>query len=62
MAHVPHLDLLLQGNQLILYDRDIFDPLARRMDLDSVTITFEDGSSLSLVGTVADLSHINWPG
>ena len=62
MAHVPHLDLLLQGNQLIIYDRDIFDPLAGRMDLNSVTITFEDGSSLSLVGTIADLSHFNWPG
>ncbi|OYU70480.1 MAG: hypothetical protein CFE28_11060 [Alphaproteobacteria bacterium PA2] len=62
MSHVEHLDMLLQGNQLVIYDRDILDPLAGRMELDSITITFEDGSSLSLVGTAADLSHFHWPG
>jgi hypothetical protein len=62
MGHVAHVDMILQGKQLVIYNRDILDPLAPRMDLDSVTIAFEDGSTLSLVGTAADLSHFHWPG
>ncbi|MEI6440996.1 MAG: hypothetical protein WCO83_12395 [Alphaproteobacteria bacterium] len=62
VSHVAHVDMILQGNQLVIYDRDILNPLSGRMDLDSVTITFADGSSLSLVGTVTDLSFFHWPG
>jgi len=61
MSHVKNLDMLMQGNQLVIYDRDIMTPFGPQLELDSVTFTFEDGSSLSLVGTALDLSHSHWP-
>lgn len=60
MSHVKNLDMLMQGNQLVIYDRDIMNPFGPKLELDSVTFTFEDGSSLSLVGTALDLSHSHW--
>lgn len=60
MSHVKNLDMLMQGNQLVIYNRDIMNPFGPKLELDSVTFTFEDGSSLSLVGTALDLSHSHW--
>ncbi len=60
VAQVKHVDMILQGNAVVLYDTDIFSPFARDLDLDSVTFTFDDGSSISLVGTVPELRHFHW--
>lgn len=60
VAQVKHLDMFMQDRQLVLVDRDIFSPFAPDLDLDSVTFTFKDGSSVSLVGTVDELRHFHW--
>jgi len=60
VAQVKHLDMFVQDRQLVLVDRDIFSPFAPDLDLDSVTFTFKDGSSVSLVGTVDELRHFHW--
>ena len=60
VAKVKHLDMFMQDRQLVLVDRDIFSPFAPDLDLDSVTFTFKDGSSVSLVGTVDELRHFHW--
>lgn len=60
IAQVKHLDMFMQDRQLVLVDRDIFSPFAPDLDLDSVTFTFKDGSSVSLVGTVDELRHFHW--
>lgn len=60
IANVQHLDMFMQDRQLVLVDRDIFSPFAPDLDLDSVTFTFADGSSVSLVGTVDELRHFHW--
>jgi hypothetical protein len=60
IGRVQHLDMFMQDRQLVLFDRDIFSPFAPDLDLDSVTFTFSDGSSVSLVGTVDELRHFHW--
>lgn len=60
MSRVTNLDVIMQGNQLVIYDRDIMNPFGPPLELDSVTFTFEDGSSLSLVGAAVNLSHSYW--
>jgi hypothetical protein len=57
VSHVDHLEVVAQGKALILFDQDIFSPLMPDLTLASVTYIFEDGSSVSLVGTAQELSY-----
>lgn len=54
MAAVNHWGVVVNGEELVIYDANIFGPHSGA--LDSVTFTFADGSSISLVGTAAELS------
>jgi hypothetical protein len=54
MNIVQHWAVVVSGDDLVVYDADIFGPHASS-DLDSVTFNFSDGSSISLVGTAAEL-------
>jgi hypothetical protein len=60
VAHAGKVAEVATGANLVLYDTHIFQPLPAGTDLGSVTFTFGDGSSISLVGT-ADEIH-NLPG
>ena len=55
IANAPHWEVIVSGRELLLYDTDIFAPHGA-VGLESVTYTFDDGTSLSLVGTTADLA------
>jgi hypothetical protein len=54
MGAVSHWGIVVNGDSLVIYDTDIFAPHSAA--LDSVTFTFSDGSSISLVGTAVELS------
>ena len=50
----PHWEVITSGRDVVVYDADILAPHSASA-LDSVTFTFSDGSSVSLVGTAAEL-------
>jgi hypothetical protein len=56
MAVVSHWSVVASGEDLVVYDTDIFGAHASGA-LESVTFKFSDGSSISLVGTVAELTN-----
>jgi hypothetical protein len=59
-AEVSVLDVAVSGHEIILYDGAIFKPLPPGTVLESMTFNFADGSSISLVGTVAELQQLHW--
>jgi hypothetical protein len=61
-AEVSVLDMIFTGHEIILYDGAIFKPLHPGTQLDSVTFNFADGSSISLVGTAAELHDLHLQG
>jgi hypothetical protein len=61
-AEVGVLDMIFTGHEIILYDGAIFKPLHPGTQLDSVTFNFADGSSISLVGTAAELHDLHLQG
>jgi hypothetical protein len=58
-AEVSVLDMAFSGHEVILYDGAIFKSLPSGTSLDSVTFNFADGSSISLVGTAAEMQHLH---
>lgn len=56
MADAPNWQVIVQGRDLIVYDPGIFGHLAPNTVLDSVTFTFSDGSHVSLVGTLQEIT------
>ncbi len=60
VGEVSVLDVAVSGHEIILYDGAIFKPLPPGTVLESMTFNFSDGSSISLVGTVAELQHLHW--
>jgi hypothetical protein len=60
VAEVSVLDVATSGREIILYDGAIFKSLPPGTALESMTFNFSDGSSISLVGTVAELQHLHW--
>ena len=60
LAQVKYVDILVQNNQIVLYDRNVLNPFAEDLNFDSLTFTFDDGSTLSLVGTALDLRDLHW--
>ncbi len=60
ISNAPHWEVLVSGRDLVVYDADIFGPHGA-VPLDSVTFTFADGSSVSLVGTAAELAYAHGP-
>lgn len=60
VGEVSVLDVAVSGREIILYDGAIFKPLPPGTLLESMTFNFSDGSSISLVGTVAELQHLHW--
>jgi hypothetical protein len=62
MGEAAHWEVVVSGRDLVIYDTQIFGPLPANTPLDSLTFTFSDGTSLSLVGTtqeIANLYHIH---
>jgi hypothetical protein len=59
VGEVSVLDVAMSGHEIILYDGAIFKPLPPGTMLESMTFNFSDGSSISLVGTVAELQHLH---
>ncbi|HEV7159125.1 MAG TPA: hypothetical protein VGN38_12270 [Caulobacteraceae bacterium] len=57
-AEVSTLDVAVTGHQIILYDGAIFNHLPPGTILESMTFNFADGSSISLVGTAAELQNL----
>lgn len=60
IAGVENLEFIVAGKQVVLYDEDIFGGFGSDLNLTSVTFTFDDGSSVSLVGSVEDLGQFSW--
>ncbi len=60
IAEVENLEFIVVGKQVVLYDEDIFGYVSGDMNLTSVTFTFDDGSSVSLVGSAQDLDQFSW--
>ena len=60
VAEVENLEFIVVGKQVVLYDEDIFGYFTGDMNLTSVTFTFDDGSSVSLVGSAQDLGQFSW--
>lgn len=60
VAQADNLEIIMEGDRLVLFDEDIFSPFAGDLNLSSVTFTFDDGSSISLVGTTEDLAGFFW--
>lgn len=60
IAQVEKLKVIVEGANVILFDQEIFDPGATYQNLTSITFTFGDGSTVSLVGTAEDLAHLSW--
>ena len=58
-AEVSVLDVAVTGHQIILYDGAIFNHLPPGTILESMTFNFADGSSISLVGTAAELQNLH---
>ncbi len=54
IANAPNWEVIVSGRDLVVYDAAIFAPHPAEA-LDSVTFTFADGSSVSLVGTAQEL-------
>jgi hypothetical protein len=61
-AEVSVLDIAFSGHEIILYDGAILKSLPHGTQLDSVTFNFTDGSSVSLVGTAAEMLNLHLPG
>ncbi len=61
IARVGHVEMVVEGQQMVIYDPDILNPLTRDVNFTSVTFTFPDGSTVSLVGTAAEI-HSVWGG
>lgn len=62
MGEAAHWEVVVSGRDLVIYDTQIFGPLPANTVLDSLTFTFSDGTSLSLVGTtqeIVNLYHIH---
>jgi hypothetical protein len=59
LAEVSVLDVANSGREIILFDGALLKPLPPGTELDSVTYSFNDGSSISLVGTVAELQYLH---
>ncbi len=61
ISHVKTLDILVNGNTIILMDKDLFngDPDAN-INLTSVTFTFDDGTAVALIGAAAQLADLSW--
>ena len=60
IAQVENLEFIVAGKQVVLYDEDIFGYFNGDTNLTSVTFTFDDGSSVSLVGSAQDLGQFSW--
>ena len=60
IAQVENLEFIVAGKQVVLYDEDIFGDFNGDTNLTSVTFTFDDGSSVSLVGSAQDLGQFSW--
>lgn len=58
MGEVAHWQVVVTGHDVVMYDTDIFGRLPAGTTLDSVTYTFSDGSTVSLVGTSTEVSHL----
>ena len=55
-----HLGVIVSGHEIVLYDNVAFSSTLTSNSFDSLTFTFHDGSSVSLVGTPAELSASHW--
>ncbi|MDP3196643.1 hypothetical protein [Tabrizicola sp.] len=60
-AQVKNVDIIVQAKQIVLYDRNVLNPFAPDLNFDSVTFRFEDGSTISLVGTASVIDQVHWP-
>jgi hypothetical protein len=60
-SEVSALDVSYSGREVILYDAALLHPVGPGTQLDSVTFNFADGSSISLVGTAAELQGLHLP-
>ena len=49
---------IVSGRDLVIYDTQIFGRLPANTVLDSLTFTFSDGSSVSLVGTSQEIVNL----
>jgi hypothetical protein len=58
-GEVSVLDVAVSGHEIILYDGAIFQHLSPGTVLESMTFNFTDGSSISLVGTAAELNALH---
>ena len=61
MAEAQHWQVIVDGRNLVVYDTLIFGHQVTETKLDSITFTFSDGSSVSLVGTaqeIVDTYHV----
>jgi hypothetical protein len=58
-AEVSVLDVAYSGHEIILYDGGIFHNIPYGTPLDSTTFNFADGSSISLVGTAAEIQALH---
>jgi hypothetical protein len=58
-AEVGELDLANAAHGVVLYDGALFHGGGPIPGLDSVTFTFADGSSVSLVGTALEIQHLH---
>lgn len=57
-AEVGALDIANAAHGVVLYDGALFSTPSSIPALDSITFTFTDGSSISLVGTAAEIQHL----
>jgi len=57
-AEVGALDIANAAHGVVLYDGALFSTPSAIPALDSITFTFTDGSSISLVGTAAEIQHL----
>ena len=58
MAEASHWEVVVTGHDLVIYDTQIFGHLPTDTTLDSLTFSFSDGSSVSLVGTHAEINNL----
>ena len=58
MNEAVHWQLVVDGRNLVIYDTAIFGHLPASTTLDSLTFTLSDGSTVSLVGTAAEIHYL----
>lgn len=58
-SEVHGLDVSIKGDEIVLYDAAILGKLPPGTTLSSVTFELHDGSSISLVGTTAELQNLH---